>query len=104
MRDLSAYRLNSWSEILTIRDKDPERFDRFTNKAYKIFLDLKPGESFCAARVDESSHEVFVKVGCMAIMEGLNLVFSEDFTVIRKLAPIEPRKIKIKAEGDEEGE
>jgi len=44
-------------------------------------------------------------VACMAIQEGMDLEFSEDFNRIRRTIPAEPLRIKLnKPDEDEKGE
>jgi len=99
--DLSIHKLHSFSELVELRNKDKDRFDRYTNTVYTILQTMTPEESFnVVAKVAESSRPMFIKVVCMAISEGYNLEFSEDFKIVRMLKPIEP--IKINTKKDEE--
>jgi len=105
MENLSVHRLRSFDEILSIREQDPQRFDLFTHKVYTILLKLLPGRWFSLVEVDQESRPVFVKVACMAIQEGMDLEFSEDFNRIRRTIPAEPLRIKLnKPDEDEKGE
>lgn len=102
--DLSEYKLKSMQEILDLREQDNSRFDKFTTRVYMILEAIKVWEWFDLCQyVEKSARPVFIKIACMAICEGQDLEFSEDFTRIRRTPAVEPMK-QPKSKDDEQEE
>lgn len=102
MEDLSIYKTTDFTSLAELRREDKQRFDKFTNRVFNIFKFLEVGKSFSLENIESSSRPIFVQLTCMAISEGYDLEFSNDYTSVRKIAPVQPFIIKIK--DDQEGE
>jgi len=104
--DLSEHKLKDWKELTEVQSKDKDRFNSFVHRTYNTILGLRVGECFNISKnVAIGSQSLFVKVVCMAICEGYDFEFSDDYTQVRRTSPVEPIKQKIrKEEKDEKGE
>lgn len=90
--DYSVHRLKSYQEILDLRQDNPSRYDSFENKVYIKLLSLEVGSQYSLlAMGDEQSRIMFIKIACMAINEGMDLEFNDEFTRIKRIPPAPPR-------------
>jgi len=92
--DLSVHKLNFISDILAMRAKNPEKFDVYTNRVCEIIYGLHPGDRYKIEKVPINSQPVFIKIVCMLITEGTDVLFTDDFTEI--FCPLPAPVIMIK--------
>jgi hypothetical protein len=98
--DLSQYKLQSFDEIVAMMAQDRVKYGQFEERIYKMITWMKPGEIFELKHVEPSSRPAFVKIICMAITEGYDIVFSEDYSILKKLEPVPPMPESLKRKLD----
>jgi len=101
--DYSAHRLNSYKELLDIRQENTTRYEAFENKVYNKLHSLEVGSCFSILGLkDEQSRILFIKIACMAIDEGQDLEFNDQFTRLKRIPPAPPFPGLKKASDPEE--
>ena len=92
--NLSEYRMNSYAEIEAyFLHPGSDNFKVYLNKVYVALESMNPMDKINILKdVAPANREKFVKICCLFISEGnTDYVFSEDYTVIKKL-PEKPEK------------
>jgi hypothetical protein len=86
--DLLKFRLNAWSDLdKYLSPTEIAGFLDFVNEAYKLLLELKPGEYLELEKdVRPENRKLFVQVACLFILENHpDYQFTTDYSIIKRL-------------------